>query len=250
MSKQKIILTLIMAWGMAYGLSVHDANARMSELAPGTYRCSSYNVSGAGGSCGNMPPLVLNSDGGYRHSSTRGRWSVSNNKLILSNSQLWGPGKILGRDMVRFEYDYRGLRQTVTWTCRDCADTEPKNASGAIAQGSYVGVSLVLEFGTEMGGVSGFTIVPAESAVSYTHNAPLPSGSVQGLAWETSRTAVTLATSVNNKLLSGRKYVVFLVWPRETIAVAVLDLPPVAVDYTATLPATIDSASILGKAIK
>ena len=62
---------------------------------------------------------------------------------------------------------------------------------------------------------------------------------MQGLARETRTTTVQLTTSRNNKLMSGRQYVVFLSWPRETLPVAVLDLPPVHEDYTATLPATL-----------
>ncbi|MEW5863079.1 MAG: hypothetical protein AB1773_05725 [Pseudomonadota bacterium] len=214
-----------------------------ATLAPGTYRCVSYNVSGGGGSCRNMQPLVLNGDGTYRYSSTRGRWSVRNGRLVLSESELWGPGEILGRDTVRFAYDYRGWRHVVTWSCQDCAGDRapPARAAG----GSYVGVSLTLEFDQEIGGVSGFVIVPAEHARSYTHNAPLPPGAVQGLAWERSATAVSLATNKQNPLLSGRRYVVFLSWPRETIPVAVLDLPPTRDDFSATLRATRDGAAVL-----
>ncbi|MBI3076663.1 MAG: hypothetical protein HYY85_06700, partial [Deltaproteobacteria bacterium] len=53
-----------------------------------------------------------------------------------------------------------------------------------------------------------------------------------------------LATSRNNTLRSGRRYVVFLAWPRETIPVAILDLPPVSSDYSTTLPATLDGARV------
>lgn len=89
-------------------------------LKAGTYRCPSYNVSGAGGSCSKMPLLVLKPDGTYKYSSTTGRWSIREGKLILSQSKLWGPGKILGQDTVRFEYDYNGRHHTVTWICQEC----------------------------------------------------------------------------------------------------------------------------------
>lgn len=221
-----------------------------SALTPGSYRCASYNVSGGGGSCRNMQPLVLNADGGYQHSSTRGRWSVQGGKLALSESRLWGPGEILGRDTIRFEYDYRGWRHVVTWVCQACARAEAEGSGsaavrGSVAGGPYVGLSLTLEFGQAVGGVSGFVIVPAEHARGYTHNAPLPKGAVQGLARETSATAVALATNKDNKLRSGRRYVVFLSWPRETIPVAILDLPPANKDYSARLRATLDGAGVI-----
>lgn len=212
-----------------------------AEIGSGSYRCASYNVSGGGGSCRTMQPLVLRANGTYQHSSTQGRWSAQGGRLHLSESTLWGTGEILGRDTIRFEYDYRGWRHTVTWICQECGYGEaPRPSTPAAApQGGYVGVSLTLEFGTRIGGVSGFVIIPAESARSYTHNAPLPEGAVQGLARESGATSVALATNRENKLRSGRQYVVFLAWPRETIPVALLDLPPGNADYSATLPASL-----------
>jgi hypothetical protein len=68
-----------------------------------------------------MPLLVLHADGSYDFSSSRGRWTLVEGKLHLSEAQFWGPGEIVGGDSVRFEYDYRGWRHTVTWTCRECA---------------------------------------------------------------------------------------------------------------------------------
>ncbi len=232
-------------WSMlgAFVLSVTalEAHAQVDRLAAGSYRCSSYNVSGGGGSCRTMQPLVLRADGTYQHSSTQGRWSAQGGKLHLSESRLWGTGEILGKDTIRFEYDYRDWRHTVTWICQECGYGEaPRPSTPAAApQGGYMGVSLTLEFGTRIGGVSGFVIIPAESARSYTHNAPLPEGAVQGLAWESGATSVALSTNRNNKLRSGRQYVVFLAWPRETIPVALLDLPPGNADYSATLPASL-----------
>jgi hypothetical protein len=233
------ILTIILcAWGG------HPATAQAdSEILPGTYRCSAYNVSGGGGSCRNMQPLLLKEDGSYQYSSTRGRWITYGGKLLLSGSQLWGEGEILGRDTVRFEYDYRDWRHTVTWICQECA--AEVSGTAMPSSSAYVGVSLTLEFAEPIGGVSGFVIVPSKYAPRYTHNAPLPEGAVQGSAWETGSTAVALATNRNNGLTSGRRYVVFLAWPRETLPVAILDLPPLDRDYAATLPATLDGAAVL-----
>jgi hypothetical protein len=103
----------------------------------------------------------------------------------------------------------------------------------------YVGVSLTLQVGSPIGGMTSFVIVPAEAARTYTHNGPLPEGAVMELAWNTGPQTVQLGTSRQNKLLSGRRYVVFLSWPAETVPVAVLDLPPVDHDFTATLPAAL-----------
>lgn len=225
-------------------LLVLSSASLAAQVGTGSYRCASYNVSGGGGSCRTMPRLVLNADGTYQFSSTQGRWSAQNGKLYLSESSLWGAGEILGKDSVRFEYDYNGWHHTVTWNCQECSYSEassPTSASTGTSSsgGGQRGVSLTLQFQQSIGGVSGFTIVPIESAGNYTHNAPLPNGAVQGLAWETSATSAALATNVYNKLKSGRQYIVFLAWPRETLPVALLDLPSGNSDYTATLPASL-----------
>jgi len=234
---RKYFSTLLLGVGLVLSITISQA----SVPAAGTYRCASYNVSGGGGSCRTMQPLVLRADNTYQYSSTKGRWSEQGDMLYLSASRLWGPGRILGSDTIRFEYDYRGWRHTVTWVCQECGGTgKIAPTSGmAAAQGGYASVSLTLEFETSVGGVSGFTIVPVGSATGYTHNAALPEGAVQGLAWELSATTVALATNRSNKLRRGRQYVVFLAWPRETLPVASFDLRADSGDYQATLPASL-----------
>lgn len=239
-----------MFWAaMGLAITAPSAQAQPDSLAPGSYRCASYNVSGGGGSCRNMQPLVLRGDHSYQFSSTTGRWSTQGGRLQLSQSTLWGPGQILGRDTVRFEYEYRGWRHTVTWICQQCGGeqtaaqpgpgaTVAPTAAPTAATGGYRGVSLSLQFDSAVGGVSGFTIVPIEFARAYTHNAPLPEGAVQGLARELGARSVALATSAANRLRSGREYVVFLAWPRETLPVASFTLPPGSGDYQATLAAS------------
>lgn len=234
---------------VALGPAVVSAAGADPAMA-GTYRCASYNVSGGGGSCRNIPRLTLNADGSYQYSTTRGRWTMENGKLLLSESKLWGPATVLGRDTIRFEYDHRGWRHVVTWTCQDCGsmaarrDRRAESSTPKTGE-TFIGVSLTLHFDGAIGGVSGFTIVPAEAARRYGHNAPLPENAVQGLAWETSATSVALATGAKSKLLGGKRYVVFLSWPRETIPVAILDLPAVNEDYSGTLKATLQGDAVL-----
>ena len=241
---QSRMLNLITSASLLGWLLIPEYTGALSganSLIPGSYRCTAYNISGGGGSCRNMQPLVINPDGTYRYSSTRGQWSIQNGKLVLSESKLWGKGELVGRDSIRFSYAYRGWQHVVTWSCQECgnSDTKPLTHSPT-SGGSLIGVSLTLEFDQNIGGVSGFVIIPADHARSYTHNAPLPKGAVQGLAWETSATAVALATNKNNKLISGKRYVVFLSWPRETLPVAILELPAAHKDYSARLRAALN----------
>ena len=246
MKKKTTLLALCLTMLGCLGVAP-AALAQGGTLTPGSYRCASYNVSGGGGSCRNMPRLLLHADQSYQFSSTQGRWLAQDGRLQLSESKLWGPGQILGPDTVRFDYDYRGWHHTVTWICQPCGSapiSAPSTQRGSTTAstapggtGGYRGVSLTLEFASAVGGVSGFTIVPAESAPAYTHNAPLPQGAVQGLARELGAKSVALATHAGNKLRSGRQYVVFLAWPRETLPVATFTLPAGSTDYQATLSA-------------
>lgn len=244
----RITAGILTALVVFMGLFPDPTHAQQASLNPGTYRCRSYNVSGAGGNCATMPPLVLYPDGSYQYSSTRGHWRTHNGTLFLSASTLWGPGKIIGQHSVRFEYDYRGWHHVVTFVCSNCmeqSDAQIESPTPTVTRKSFVGVSLTLEFDSPVSGVSTFTIIPAEVAPGYTHNAPLPEGSVQGLAWEKTRTTVALATNTHNKLETGKRYVIFLSWPSETIPVAILELPHGTADVAATLPATLDGAAVL-----
>jgi len=225
--------------------------AQSPGLAVGSYRCLCYNVSGGGGSCSNFQRLVLNSNRTYQFSSTRGRWSVENGNLILSSSKLWGPGTILPDATLRFEYDYRGWHHVLTWRCQGCATAPPSAAQPgkpATAAGlGGIGITLSLRFTQSIHGVTGFVIVPADSAERYQHNDPLPAGAVSGLASETGNNAVTLATNRDNRLTPGRLYVVFLTWARETIPVAILDVPRITQDYTGSMTGTLDGPAVLAK---
>jgi hypothetical protein len=169
-----IILFTLIAWAT-------PALSATNALSPGTYRCSSYNVSGGGGSCRYMRPFVLGPDGSYTYGSSRGRGRTIGHTLLLSNSRLWGPGEILHQRTIRFTYAYRGWRHTVTWRCQDCESAAGGGAEAA--DGTRRGVSLMLEFRQSIGGVSDYTIVPAENARTYSQNAALPEGALQGLAW-------------------------------------------------------------------
>ena len=245
--------TLAAFWGISLFAPSIGAQSQ-AVVSPGSYRCSAFNASGGGGSCRTMPPLVINANGTYQYSSTRGRWTAHADTIVLSESKVWGPGTILGSGAIRFQYDYRGWHYVVTWTCQECANPASsapagaKNARAAAGGGPPTGLALTLDFGKDISGFNGFTIVPAELAKGYIHDGPLPQGAVQGLAWNTSRTVVTLQTSRMNKVVSGRQYVVFLEWPREAVAVAVLDVPATSGDYyTAKLPATLEGDSVLAK---
>lgn len=228
-----------------------SAQSSPTAIAVGSYRCLSYNVSGGGGSCSSFQRLELNPDGSYQFSSTRGRWSVEDGNLVLSSSKLWGPGKILPDATLRFEYDYRGWHHVLTWTCQGCP-TAPASAgqpgpAGTTAGPGGIGITLTLQFTQSIHGVTGFVMVPAEAAERYQHNDPLPPGAVSGLAFETGTNAVKLTTNRDNKLPPGKRYVVFLTWARETIPVAILDMPRITQDYISSMAGNLDGSAVLAK---
>ncbi len=91
-----------------------------AQSIAGTYRCFSYNISSAGGSCRITPPLVLNPDGTYQMSSEKGTYKVQDRTVVLSESRIRGPGKLAGGNRIVFEYDLKGQHYTVTYLCMSC----------------------------------------------------------------------------------------------------------------------------------
>jgi hypothetical protein len=85
-----------------------------SATVAGVYRCWHFNVGGAGKRC-TSPPLELRADGTYRMSSERGTYTIQRDRIVLSESKIRGPGRMLGGDKIVFEYTYKGLAHTVTY---------------------------------------------------------------------------------------------------------------------------------------
>ncbi len=101
----------------------------MENRLVGSYRCSSYNVSGGGGAnCRLTPPIVFSPDGSYRMSSEKGTFKVLKGKVVLSASKLRGPGTVsTDARSVRFSYTYRGWKHVVTYL------REGKASRGSVA---------------------------------------------------------------------------------------------------------------------
>lgn len=59
------LLTLTMLGALVLIAAVPGASAQSGGPVPGTYRCSSYNISGGGGFFRHVRPLTLNPDGSY-----------------------------------------------------------------------------------------------------------------------------------------------------------------------------------------
>ena len=93
----------------------------LAQPIAGVYRCFSYNIDGAGGSCRVTPPLVLNADGTYRISSEKGTYNVQDGKVVLSESRTRGPGKLEAGNRIVFEYELKGKHYTVTYLCQSCS---------------------------------------------------------------------------------------------------------------------------------
>ncbi|OGB32576.1 MAG: hypothetical protein A3F78_11240 [Burkholderiales bacterium RIFCSPLOWO2_12_FULL_61_40] len=204
-------------------------------LSPGAYRCVSFNAGGAGGRCPSAPPIEIRADGSYTESSTTGRYTLKDGQIVFSESRIRGPGQLIGDNAFRFQYSYNGLAHTSTYQCFRCtgavASSEP--ASGGAA--TQVGVTLLIEFSESVAGATGFVIVPRESASRFKHYAALPAGAVSGLVVDVSQSLLRLETNRNNRLVVNRPYVVFLVYPAETVAVAAFHLPSTKTDYEGRL---------------
>ncbi|MGQ0708263.1 MAG: hypothetical protein ACT4NV_00780 [Rhodoferax sp.] len=214
----------------------------------GAYRCVSFNVGGAGGRCTYAPPIEIRADGTYSESSTTGRYTVRGDQVTFSESTIRGPGQLVDSNTIRFQYSYKGLEHTATYLCAACDNAPAASAAssqrGSAASPARVGVTLQIDFNEAISGATGFAIVPQELASQYGHRATLPPGSVTGLVIDISSTQVRLGTNRYNQIPVNRDYVVFLVYPAETVAVAAFHLPAVKSDWEAHLRGGIYRSSL------
>lgn len=212
-------------------------SASSGALGLGAYRCVSFNAGGAGGRCPSAPPIEIRADGSYTESSTTGRYTVKDGQIVFSESTVRGPGQLIDDNAFRFQYTYKGLAHTSTYQCFGCsgaaASVPAHPANGAAPM--RVGVTLLIEFSEAVSGATSFAIVPRALASQFRHHSALPAGAVIGLVVDISQSQVRLATNRYNQLAVGQPYVVFLVYPAETVAVAAFHLPAVKSDFEGRL---------------
>ncbi|MEK7122667.1 MAG: hypothetical protein AAB855_02315 [Patescibacteria group bacterium] len=183
----------------------------------GSYRCWQYNVSGGGGSCRLAPPFTFNADGTYQMSSERGTYTISDNTIILSESQIRGPGEILADgNQIRFEYDYQGQRHTVTYL-REGSPSEGSDAGTP----ATVQVDITVNFSRPDGGVASsnsMSLVPE----GYTFDdTPIR---YDALASVRDRQIVSASFFGNKEVETGKIYEVYTDSGFEKLLVGTLDL--------------------------
>lgn len=235
-------------WRVAVAVVLLLGPSSVSALQFGTYRCWSYNVSGGGGSCRLAAPVVINADGTYQESSTRGTYRVAGNRIQFSESTIRGPGVIAGENQIVFEYDYRGFRHNVTYLCQDCTAARPGATARAPASapGARVWAEVRLQFSRPdgfLGWVNSADLVPFEQAREFASagtRAPLP-GSATGSAYLDGRQTVVANF---RQATGGRDYVIFLNSGMQRVAVASLHLPAAPAEQTLTVNASLTPSSL------
>jgi len=144
-----VILFAVAGWGAGWG----QALALDYKTLAGTYRCWSFNVGGRGGVCTN-PPLVLNQNGTYTLSSEKGKITIKDQSIILSQSKFRGPGILTDDGMqIQFKYKYKGLQQTVTYL----------RAATAEKSGKLVFLELTVKYLKEQGWLDWVSTVELEA---------------------------------------------------------------------------------------
>ncbi len=145
-----------------------------SEKISGTYRCWSFNVDGYGGTC-SSPDIVLKSDGTYSMSSEKGTYEIQGEQIVLSESEIRGPGTFLeGRMQIRFEYNYNEKKYTITYSLRENATTSTPSASPTAP------LDLTIVYPSNIDGIDWINVVelraktankkPTYQAVAYAEN--------------------------------------------------------------------------------
>lgn len=209
-----------------------SAEASGSANLKGTYKCSGYNISGAGynvtgigGSCHFSAPLILKPNGTYYMVPEHGRYKVTGDQIFLSESKFRGPGKIRSDGaMITFDYEHTDKHYFITYTCEDCAVTEPPHTSPEAYTEKKIRVDLLLHFKKETGlfsWVNQAYLVPQAHAEKYFRNKVRKDYVLLGTSRQITRNVVSVGfQSVD----TGKKYVVFLDSYGALYPVAMLDL--------------------------
>ncbi|MDO8489826.1 MAG: hypothetical protein Q7S47_00245 [bacterium] len=207
--------------------------ARVLSLAEkqlvGTYRCSSYNVSGGGGgNCRIAPPIVIKADGSYTMSSEKGTFKVANKKLTLSASKIRGVGAISSDSRtVTFSYTYNRWRHVVTYL-RQGAVAEKKPTAAAVSTPpqtqvlpTHVQVDITVQYPKDTGSVSWINVialVPAGSTPKTATYRP------ESLAIAQDDRTVHASFFGAKELETGRVYDIYTSSGLEEVNVGILDL--------------------------
>lgn len=201
----------------------------------GSYRCWSYNVSGGGGgNCRLFAPIVLNKDGTYSVSSEKGTFTVTGDTIVLSESKLRGPGKLIGGTQIRFEYDYNSWHHTITYL-KEGGTTSP-SPSGA----SEVPVQVILQYPAKDSALNGIVTV---ELVPEGQNVATASYKPTAIAvWDGDKRVTASFHKATNTPQTGKKYTVYTNTGFAATAVGALDLSSVKEELTVTINVTTGEA--------
>src|SRR3974390_3012007 len=90
-------------------------------VVAGQYRCSNYDIEGAGVPCWVSSPLILRSDGTYQVAAEKGTWRQQSGTVTFSEPNIRGSGRLGAQNQIVFSYALDGARRTVTYQCENCA---------------------------------------------------------------------------------------------------------------------------------
>lgn len=195
-----------------------------SEKIAGTYRCWSFNVGGSGSRC-TSPPIVLNANGTYTVSSERGRYTLSGDQLVLSESKIRGPGTLSGDRMrMTFEYTSNGLAYTVTYLKQEAEAPQSAPRSGPVY------LDLTIRFDEPYDGIDGITavqLVAPGGGITYEALAYATDGQTLKAYFKPSRGGVP----------GGAVYHVYLSFVNERVPVGQVDLRNASGEVSRTIRA-------------
>ncbi|MBI4252905.1 hypothetical protein HY623_01845 [Candidatus Uhrbacteria bacterium] len=208
------------------GSGTHDLSAYA-----GSYRCWSYNVSGGGGgNCRLFAPIVLNKDGAYTVSSEKGTFTVTGDTIVLSESKLRGPGKLISGTQIRFEYDYNNWHHTITYL------KEGGTASPSTSGASEVPVQVILQYPAKDSALNGIVTV---ELVPEGQNVATASYKPTAIAvWDGDKRVTASFHKATNTPQIGKKYTVYTNTGSASTAVGTLDLTAVKEELTVTINVT------------
>ena len=204
------------------------ASAATTADIAGSYRCYSANAGNVASNCRLFTPILLQADGTYSVSSEKGTYRVKGDTITLSASKLRGVGKMVDGTKLRFEYDYKGLHQVVTYLRDNVPEKKiPKKGSTKVEHAVEVELAIVFPEGY---GVDYFNVVelvpPADSK--------LPT--YQSITYASDKRTLKVYYSPTKGVTSGYLYTVYASTGNDRVKVGTLDLRAVTKNsYTAKI---------------
>ncbi len=184
------------------------------------------NIGGAGRSCYNFAPLVMNDDG----SATISGQKISSGELTVSGNN------------VIHQYSYNGLQQEVTYTCNSMPTQKAPDSNKKLISEAVFDLQFPSADGF-LGYANSAYLVPYSKCAPFVAGGPQPDYTVGGSAYQTAGSRTMVKASFTRKAMRAGHYCIVLESGQQRINVATVDLRGASGSVQKTIAASLSGES-------